>query len=94
MNDKSYEGLLENGYSNIREIEGRGTCGVMRFLFTVGLCYGLDEWGYKGRYCFPSKSEAIEALNSWDGNGDPSGDWIKHKGEIEYANPNKLTTND
>lgn len=27
-----------------------------------------------------SVTNAVAALNEWDGNGDPSGDWIKYKG--------------
>ena len=61
-------------------------------LFTIGLCYGITEAGYEGRYCYPVESAAlaIVALHSWSGEGDPIGPWIKHKGGTgEYSNPNK-----
>lgn len=81
--------LESEGYTNLRQIEGRGWCGLRQFLFTSGLCYGLDTKGYKGRYCFAKPSEAFKSLASWDGKGDPEGDWIKHKGiSGEYSNPN------
>lgn len=83
--------LQEEGYFNIEKIEGRGLCGLFRFIYTTGLCYGLNEYGYEGRYCFESTADAEASLKEWDGNGDPSGDWIKHKGEKgEYSNPNNI----
>lgn len=63
-------------------------CGISEFMFTYGLCYGLDPFGYDGRYCFKTQDGAIGALSVWDGIGDPSGKWIKHKGgNGEYSNP-------
>lgn len=73
--------LESNGYTNIRLIPGRGLCGLHRLLFTTGIVYGLDLDGYKGRFCYHTKPEALKALELWDGSGDPSGDWIVNKGE-------------
>lgn len=80
--------LESNGYFNLKEIEGRGVCGLLRFMFTVGLCYGLSENEYNGRYCYSNLSDAKEALDNWDGVGDPKDVlWIKHKGIAgEYSN--------
>ena len=72
--------LKNEGYYEIREIEGIGLCGLFKFIFTTGLVIGIDEIGYYGRYCYSTEREAIEALNSWDGKGDPSGLWLKYKG--------------
>lgn len=74
--------LEENGYFQLRVVEGRGICGLEMFLFTVGLCYGLDYCGRRGRYCYPHSlaPEAVMALAVWDGKEDPMGRWIKHKG--------------
>lgn len=81
--------LTENGYGMIMRIPGRGVCGIARMTFTVGVFYGLGPHSYQGRYCFETKFEAIESLFNWDGNSDPPGDWIKHKGAGgEYSNPN------
>jgi hypothetical protein len=81
--------LLKNGYIHLIYVSGRGICGIQRMAFTVGLFYGLGEFDYRGRYCFESISDAVVALFTWDGAGDPAGDWIKHKGEGgEYSNPN------
>lgn len=75
--------LKENGYYNIREVPGRGICGLTGFIFTVGLVEGLTEFGYSGRYCYPREKilEAVIAIEVWDGKDDPKGDWIKYKGE-------------
>lgn len=82
------EFLLTQDYFDLKEIPGRGLCGLHRMAYTVGLFYNLTKWDYKGRYCFHNLAEAKEALNTWTGVDDPLGNWIKHKGEREYSNPN------
>ena len=52
-----------------------------QFMFTVGLVVGLDPYGYRCRYCYESGREATQALLLWNGEGDPTGPWIKHKGK-------------
>ena len=58
--------LFVNGYQGMREIDGM-VCATMRFLFTVGVCYGIDETGYRGRFCFDSYQNAELFLKDWDG---------------------------
>lgn len=79
----------ECGYFDLKEIEDRGICGLLRMAFTIGLFYSIDEVGYVGRYCYPNLREAKDAINEWDGKKDPPGPWIKHKGSIEYRNPKR-----
>lgn len=82
--------LQKEGYTHLKFIEGKGVCGLMRFMFTVGLVYGLTAHLYEGRYCYESFLDAKEALDNWDGVGDPQDtEWIKHKGHREYSNPLK-----
>ena len=83
--------LEKEGYYSLREIPGRGTCGLMKFIFTTGLVVRIDEIGYEGRYCYSSGEDAQRALDSWNGEGDPSGPWIKYKGE-EGERRNLTTT--
>lgn len=78
--ESNFEHLEEEGYFNLREIPGKGVCGLYRFMFTVGLCVGIDETGYHGRYCFKDLMDARVALKDWDGIGDPIPLWIKYKG--------------
>lgn len=80
--------LKSQGYYEATEVPDRGICAIMPFMYTYGLCYGIDETGYVGRYCYSNAYEALLALKAWDGEGDPIGNWIKHKGKIEYSNPN------
>ncbi len=82
--------LAKNGYSFIVRIPGRGVCAIARQIHTVGLFYGMEKDYYQGRYCYETLAEALQALVTWDGAGDPPGDWIKHKGIIEYSNPNYI----
>lgn len=83
------EFLESQDYHFLREIPGRGWCGIQVMLFTWGLFYGMDEYGRKGRYCFNCLTEAKAALREWDGTGDPPGDWLKHFGDGgERSNPN------
>lgn len=80
---------LENqGYCNLKEIPGRGICGLSNFMFTTGIIYGMTNWTYKGRYCYGTAAEAETALKHWTGEGHPPGLWIKHKGDgVEESNP-------
>lgn len=63
-----------------RLLPGRGVCAISKFIYTYGLCWGLDESGYKGRWCYETKQDALDALRLWDGIDDPSGPWVKYKG--------------
>lgn len=89
MSEDLKQFLENNGYFSLKEISGRGVCGLHRFLFTVGLVHNLTKEGYGGRYCYKDPFQAALALNTWDGNGDPKDSyWIKYKGEVEYSNTN------
>jgi hypothetical protein len=91
--------LNDLGWDNLRIIEGRGICGTTtkNFLFTNAIAFGLDENGWRGRWCYP-KELGIEhvkvAFKYWKGEGDPLGDWMKHKGITEYGNPATMTNMD
>lgn len=88
MTEEFKSELEAEGYSLLTEVPGRGICGLRVFMFTCGLCYDLDEFQYKGRYCYRSTVEAAVAIKTWDGMGHPPGEWVKHKGEREFWNPN------
>lgn len=83
------EFLLDNGYYNLKEIEGHGVCGLRRFMFTVGLCKDLTKDDFGGRWCYAHADilDSIVAIETWKGEGDPPGKWIKFKGKTEYSNP-------
>ena len=63
--------ILESyGYEEIRCIDGIW-CGLMRFLYTVGVCHGMDEHSIKGRFCFDTYQNASLFLKDWDGETPP-----------------------
>lgn len=59
------------GYGRVCVITDRGVCGVFRFMYTVGVCFGIDETGYEGRYCFDTAQNAMLFLEFWDGRTAP-----------------------
>ena len=80
MAKKLHDFLIEQGYFEVRQVEGRGYCALMRMMFTIGLFVGMDKYGYLGRYCYPDLRSALDAMREWDGMNDPPGPWIKYKG--------------
>lgn len=67
----------------VREVPNQGDCAVIRYLFTCGLLTNVQAHNstieYSARYCYDTAKEALEALKTWDGCGDPPEDWIKEK---------------
>lgn len=64
------------------EIGGR-KCAVIRFLFTWGLLVDFTEddigHSYTARYCYSDPLQMLIGVCTWDGIGDPSGEWAKEK---------------
>ena len=89
MEDIEFIRVLEKeDYTNVRWIEGLGYCGLRRFIFTTGLCYGLDETGFEGRWCYERFTDAKEALKTLAAAGPDDEHWIKYKGNLgEWSNP-------
>jgi hypothetical protein len=79
--------LKELGYLFVRQLPTGEWAGLMRMMFTVGLFVGLDETGYRTRFCYERADQAWIALVTWDGTGDPCGPWIKEKGRVDRHNP-------
>ena len=59
--------LLDMGYTHVREVPDRGLVGLLPFIYTWGVCYGLDEDGYRGRVCFDDLASAQGFVQEWDG---------------------------
>jgi hypothetical protein len=78
--------LTGEGYYNLCCMPNRELAGVKRYLFTTAVVIGIDEWGWRTRFCFETAREAEAALAAWDGTGFPPGFWIKQKPE-EITNP-------
>lgn len=82
--EKIKEYLESVGVTHIRYIPNQGWCGLVRFIYTVGLCCNMshleDNDFYEYRYCYPLFSDAVEDITNWDGTNHPEGNWIKRKG--------------
>lgn len=75
--------LWRDSFIALREVPARGLCGLQRFIFTTGLLTDLTfdgmAYNYSARYCYPRMIDAWHALATWDGTGDPPGEWVKEK---------------
>lgn len=71
--------LNEQGYFRCLVMPSGEIAGLQQMVFTCGLFVGLSDYGYRTRFCYEREQEAIDALYSWDGRGDPPGPWIKEK---------------
>jgi len=78
--------LHAEGYRNIRLLPTGEWAATLQMIFTTGLFVGLDETGYRTRFCYETEHEAKQALEQWDGNGFPPGWWVKQKPE-DVPNP-------
>lgn len=72
---------LYDNYVAVREVPTQGVCALGPLAFTTGLFCGLQEWGYKYRYCYADVIDALAAIETWDGTGHPEGPWIVRKGK-------------
>lgn len=86
--------LGDGNYSHLRVIDGQ-VCGLGRFIFTWAVMVDMGEdigaAPCRRRYCYEHWAQALAALLTWDGAGDPPGPWIKMKGiEGERLGPGAL----
>ena len=85
--------VAELGYFEPRVLPTGELAALNKFLFTVGILAGIDEFSYRCRWCFESAEAASRALQAWDGRDDPPGPWIKQKGKndagevVDRGNP-------
>jgi hypothetical protein len=78
--DAFQERLHREGYEHLRQLPSGVWIGLRGYIYTVGLCVGLDEFGLSHRYCYENFDDALRDVQTWDGEGDPPGPWIKRKG--------------
>lgn len=71
--------LNMQGYKHVLKMPDGSLCGIGEQIYTTGLFCGLTQYGYSKRYCYELTGDAVDALLSWDGRGDPPGPWIKEK---------------
>lgn len=56
-----------------------GTIYVYEMIFTTRVGIG-DETSIERAWCYQNRERALEAVRTWDGNGDPPDGWIKEVG--------------
>lgn len=82
------EFLKANDYTKLRRLPTGELAGLTHFAFTTAIVVGIDEHGYRIRYCYPNSSDAAAAFESYTGESHPSGMWVKAKGRgIDLLNP-------
>lgn len=85
---KFAEQMIDEGYFLPHKLPTGKWVGCFQMNFTGGLVVGLDRDGYEKRYCYHTIQDAAIASLTWDGQGDPPGNWIKEKGNgIDRINP-------
>jgi hypothetical protein len=85
----SEEWFLAETYYRSRQLPDGRWIAVRDMLYTTGLFVDVTERTYRLRFCFEHASEAVAALESWDGADDPPGLWIKEKTQ-DRMNPRWL----
>jgi hypothetical protein len=82
--------LEEEGYIGPRQLPTGDWLAVRPMVATVGLFVieNGDDIGYRYRYCYPNLVSAVIDLHLWNGQGDPTGPWVKQKGSgYDRLNP-------
>lgn len=69
--------LQENGYQCVRREKNGDWSGLMPLAFTWAIVTDLNMTGYGDRWCYKTYTQAREALEAWDGTGEPDG-WHRH----------------
>lgn len=72
-------------YWPCRQLPSGEWAGVRDQMYTGSLVVGIDPCGYRTRFCYASRAEAMRALAGWSGEGDPPGRWIKQKPEERHG---------
>jgi hypothetical protein len=71
------EDANREGYYNLKTFADGEQAVLFKFLFTIGIIYGLTPESYENRWCYANEAAAKKALDEWDGTGEPVG-WHRH----------------
>ncbi|MBO9428582.1 hypothetical protein [Sulfitobacter sp. R18_1] len=71
--------ICDNGYLSPKEIGNGNYACIMPLMFTHAIIKGRigNLNSYEDRWCYSSLEKAQEALDAWDGVGEPEG-WHRH----------------
>lgn len=71
-----------------RQLPGDNMIVVYRMMFNDRVCFGPNDWSWiDSAFCFPQDGSALVAAETWDGEGDPPGPWIKDATNGRYREP-------
>jgi len=69
LSDEHAKFYTDMGYGMPIKLNGE-LVALAPFIFTTGIICGMDETGYKHRFCYHTENEAMIALLQWIGNAD------------------------
>ena len=69
--------LEAEGYTHIKYFENGRQAAIAPFMFTCAIICDIDRCGYNERWCYHSNLAAVQALDVWNGKGEPEG-WHRH----------------
>lgn len=79
--------ILQN-YHCLRELPDGTLCGVLKLLYHYTIHVGIEETGYRRRWCFSDVlAEPALALLAYDGGDDMPGNWRKDVARGIYRDP-------
>ena len=67
--DDQVKFYTDMGYGSPIKMDGE-LVALGPFLYTTGIMVGMDETGYKHRFCYPDVDQAMLALLAWIGSDD------------------------
>jgi hypothetical protein len=79
VNAKFLTWLMQQGYKDCRPLPNNRYAAISPLMYTHAIITGrmLDRTGYENRWCFDSYESAKNAMDEWDGTGEPYG-WHRH----------------
>ncbi len=71
--------LKRAGYLQPRQLPDGSWAGLIPLLYTTGLCLGIGEMGYRYRFCFERREDAMVALENLTSMDDEPTGWIARR---------------
>lgn len=70
---------VENGYRDPKPLPNARYAAILPLAYTHAIIVGNigDRTGYSDRWCYHNYRAAADALDAWDGTGEPEG-WHRH----------------
>lgn len=76
--------LHDLGYDYARLMEDGTWLAIQRMIFYWALTVVEDSTTWRTYYSYNNLADALVAMTTWDGKGDPPGPWMKQKPEDRW----------